>query len=130
MKNLLCLVIAAALLAGCATPMPTPEQLASADCGPKPEAAIFQQAIKIWMQATLKDPDSALYRLFSDPVKGCVRDAPISGGKLHFGWLVYADVNAKNGFGGYVGYQSYYFFFRDGKIVGVKQPPDYLWVLF
>jgi hypothetical protein len=36
--------------------------------------------------------------------------------KPFFGFSVCAEINAKNSYGGYVGAQTYWFLFRDGKI--------------
>ena len=126
MKRLMMAFGLAALLAGCATPMPTQEQITAADCGPTPASA--QDAIKHWFDTALKDSDSARLR-FGEPKKGVVRDAPIEGGKLHWGWIVQVQVNAKNSYGGYTGFQDYSFFFRDGRMTGVKRPPYGIWTL-
>jgi len=53
----------------------------------------------------LKDPMSAQYQ-FAVPTKGYMHDAPIAGGKIHYCWKVEAKINAKNSFGGYVGFRS------------------------
>jgi hypothetical protein len=44
------------------------------------------------------------------------------GFKYIFGWEVVVKVNSKNSFGGYEGYQTYRFFFRDNKLIKVIDP--------
>ena len=103
MGKIISVLAAALLLTGCAelNPLPTKEQLAVADCGPKPEK--YQDVLKAWIGAGLKDAESARYTNFSEPVRDCVREGIFSGGNLHYGWSVSVEVNAKNGFGGYGG---------------------------
>ena len=118
MKKTLCILAAIPLfLAGCAelNPLPTREQIAVADCGPKPMK--YQETMKAWLEATLKDPESARYRNFSEPVKDCIRQSVFEGGQLIFGWSMSVEMNAKNSYGGYNGYETYSFMIRDEKIV-------------
>jgi hypothetical protein len=126
MKNIY-IAIGLFFLAGCSTPMPTPEQISTSDCGPSPDN--FTEWEKSYILAQLKDPGSAEFRNFTKPVKDCIRDAPIAGGKLHYGWLVSVDVNAENEYGGYVGFETYSFIFRGYKVIAVRQPPDEIWHL-
>jgi len=83
--------------------------------GPLPPAS-YQDQIKDYMVGVLKDPMSAQY-IFEEPKKGWMHDAPIAGGKIHYTWEVKTKINGKNGFGGYVGFQSYSFWFKNGKII-------------
>jgi len=108
-------IIFAAALAGCAAPTPTSPSdadFAAANFGayPSNSAAI----IKAYYAGTLKDPDSATYRDFSEPKRYWMADR-FNGGL--YGYLVCATYNAKNSYGGYVGYRTEGFFLRDGAIV-------------
>jgi hypothetical protein len=67
------------------------------------------------MASRLKDPYSAVYR-FGTPHKGMVQDGWAVGGKKYFGWIVPTWINAKNGFGGYVGEEMHPMFLFDGKV--------------
>lgn len=67
----------------------------------------------------LKDPESARYR-FDQPERGYMNHSLIYGGDVAWhGYLVKVDVNAKNSFGGYVGYTPYIVKIRDGKVIGI-----------
>lgn len=110
MKPMLLLV--GLLLAGCATPV-SKDLLARADYGAPPATA--EHDIRMMFESYLKDPYTAVYR-FGQPYKGYITKPPIRGGGVEaFGWIVEVDVNAKNGLGGYTGYQRYRFFYRDGQ---------------
>jgi len=113
-------LLALAFLTACASRTPTPEQLASANYGPTPR--LHKEAIREYFNRTLKDPYSVVYQKISEPVKGWTRDPLISGGAHHFGWLVDATINAKNAYGGYVGYKTYSFLLRDDTIIDVITP--------
>jgi hypothetical protein len=107
-------LIGAALLlslAGCATP-PTQEELATADYGPFPKD--YQDTIRAYFDQTLKDPDSVRYKWRGEPSRGW----ETLGGKK-FGWRVCVDVNAKNSYGGYTGYQTSYFMFQNHRIASM-----------
>jgi len=110
-------------LAGCATSPPTQEQLESADYG----APISQQDAKRqateFFQSHLRDPGSAQYR-WGDVERGWQRHAPIHGGRIVYGYTLEVDVNAKNAFGGYVGFRKYRFTFRDGQIETIYGEQD------
>jgi len=128
MRNLICILAAIPLLlTGCADlpPLPTKDQLAVADCGPKPDK--YQEVIKAWIGETLKDPDSAIYKNFSDPVRDCIRTSIFDGSKLFYGWSVTVKMNAKNGYGGYGGYELYSFILRDNVIIATCDPPGEFW---
>lgn len=68
---------------------------------------------RAYILSSLKDPDSAQFRN-GDLRKGWVRDGLLRGGAYHFGWIYSVDVNAKNSFGGYVGYQKHYILIQNG----------------
>jgi len=103
-------------VSGCATTPPTPDDLARADHGSwiSQEEAIAKASA--FLKTHLKDPDSA--RIEWQPLeKGWIREAPIHGGTLRFGYVLNANINAKNSFGAYVGYKPYRFLFFNGTVV-------------
>ena len=110
------------VLSGCAvgTP-PAPEQMLSADYGPIPTDDQIKRGIKSYLETKLKDPDSALTKNISQPEKGFLTLSSIAeGSRYTYGWLVYFDVNAKNSYGGFVGYKKYSVVIRDGKVMNTQ----------
>ena len=113
--------IASALLifGGCAS-APSEQQLATADYGAPPRD--YERVIHEYFDATLKDPASIQYKEVTEPRKDWVRDAPIAGYQMHYGWIVKATINAKNSYGGYVGFKTYSFLFRGEQIIETITP--------
>jgi len=106
------------LLSACATGPPTREELSSADYGSPISQQNAEAQAKQFLRRHLKDPDSAIYE-WNPVYRGWMRDAPIHGGGLRFGYILYGNVNAKNSFGGYTGLKPYNFVFYDGNIISV-----------
>jgi hypothetical protein len=92
---------------------PSMELLQSYAFGSMPSDADVSAALNIWAQSNLRDPHSAVISIASTPRKGWGRHFG-SSGDFHFGWRFSADINAKNGFGGYVGVQRHEFILSDG----------------
>lgn len=120
MKKTAAIALTALMLAGCAATVPTHEQQANAYYGELVKQEHAQEVAKAYFETRLKDPDTAQYR-FDDLHSGWIKDAPISGGKFHFGFILPVKVNAKNSYGGYTGYKPYSLLFRDDKLVKVLQ---------
>ncbi len=99
------------LIASCAS-LPTPEQAATADYGSYPNN--YEDIVKDYFAKTLKDPDSVKYQSISTPKKFWLGDK-FTGAR--FGYLVCVTLNAKNSYGGYVGYQTDGLLIRNGLIV-------------
>lgn len=106
-----------ALLTACASSF---EQLPpQASLGDPPIG--FENAIKRHFESTLKDPESARYK-FGRPIKAYANNGLIAGGKVAWkGYMVDVEVNAKNSYGGYVGYKPYMFFFTANTIYRVYE---------
>ena len=69
------------------------------------------------MEMRLKDSGSAVYK-FGEPEKGYLTKPPIQGGGLDLaGYTVPVEINAKNSYGGYAGFESYKFLLRDNEVV-------------
>jgi len=110
------LVCIFALLASCVSV--SQEEFAIAHFGEPP--INYSEDIKRLMSSYFKDPVSAQYT-FETPRKGMSQDGWAVGNKKHFGYLVKATINAKNGFGGYTGAKPYVFLFSSGQVSDVSQ---------
>lgn len=89
----------------------------------------YEESIKSYLGNTLKDPFSAQYKNFSIPKKyinktRVVTQSPtlinVNGYATETNthcWLVTVDVNAKNSYGGYIGWTTYVFLFRGESIM-------------
>ena len=107
----------------CGTPI-SQSELEDADYGAYPTN--YQEIATAWFEESLRDPFSAQYRWEGEPQPGYHREAPITGGDVvEFGYIVYVDVNAKNGFGAYTGWEEYRLFIRDGEVKGRIKPNPY-----
>jgi hypothetical protein len=103
----------ALLVTACASAFQRPEP--TADYGSPPQG--YEEAIKARFEQVLKDPESARYR-FGRPVKAYTNEGLAYGGKVSWvGYLVDVQVNAKNSFGGYVGFKPYMVFFAGDRVV-------------
>jgi hypothetical protein len=91
----------------------------------------YQQIIKDGYRDVLKDPDTALYRDFTQPKRDYMvavkthyyneygRYTTINPWvtKVTYGYVVCGQVNSKNGYGGYIGYSPFGVLIRNGAIV-------------
>lgn len=100
-----------AMLAACAGP-PSPEQVASADYGPYPDN--YEQIVRNYHRTYLKDPSTAQYRGFSTPMKVWWGNR-MSGAK--FGYRVCVTYNARNSYGGYVGFKTDAALINNGRVI-------------
>jgi len=97
--------------------------LASADYGNPIAQEGAQKLATEFLSNRLKDPLSAQYQ-WGVVYKGWIRNAPIHGAGLVFGYVLDVSVNAKNSFGGYVGFKQYRFVFYNGSIKTVYGPKE------
>lgn len=95
-------VVALVVLTGCALSQPITDPTLAAHCGNRPVESQVQDAVNTYIQrAGLKDPGSAQTRRVS-------LDGPTKWNSIHgsiVGWQVSFEMNAKNSFGAYVGFQ-------------------------
>ena len=103
------------LVSGCAR-TPTVEDLAKADYGAPISQAEAEAKASAFLKRHLKDPDSAKIE-WGTVQTGWIRDAPINGGQLRFGYVLDANINAKNSYGAYSGYKPYKFLFFNSSLV-------------
>ena len=108
------------VLAACQTGPPTEEELASADYGTPITQEDAEARATSWLGTYLRDPES-LRAHWEPVVKGWQRDF---GGQLYFGYRMVGSINAKNGFGGYVGAEPFVFLFHNGALAHVWKPTD------
>lgn len=102
------------VLAGCAVLKPAPD----ADYGTMPTA--YEQPIKAQILGALKDPDSARIKLHQ-PRKAYRVTNWVE--PTLYGYLVVAEVNAKNSYGGYTGYKDYLVFMDGEEILAFTTVP-------
>jgi hypothetical protein len=103
-------ILPALLLSGCASaPTPSIQELDAADYGPPP--ANFKLNVLSFMQAHLRDPESARYTFYQVPQK------TYAGTPRKYGWAACVTVNAKNAYGGYTGGKPYFFMVRNNVII-------------
>lgn len=120
MKKIILLIAASIMIIGCTTQpsnqpkqetynLPNEQELKAIVIEPIPSN--YQDIIKRYHVMTLKDPDSAKYEFYGEPTKAYgVR----ANRKPNYGWLVKLQVNAKNGFGAYTGYEVEKFILEKG----------------
>ena len=113
---LILVMVLAMFAAGCAK-APTPEEFAKANYGSYP--GDYQEVIKRYMNAILKDPSSARYDFYKGPSRAWNRHSILIGGdgSIKFGYAVCVGVNAKNSFGGYTGMKRHYLMLRNGSVI-------------
>ena len=105
-------------LSGCVAMAPNAEELNKADYGKEPDPAFYRPFIEKALKADLFDPFSAVVEIGEKHEKGwCRIQEPMFQVRFIYGWRVCARVNAKNRFGGYVGWHGYSFFFRGTECV-------------
>lgn len=112
-------ILGTMLLSGCAA-APSSQELVNADYGERPQN--YVQTIHEYFDASLKDPSSVVYHDITAPEHDWIRDAPIAGYQMHYGWKVFATINAKNSYGGYTGFQTYRFLFRGEQLDKIITP--------
>ena len=115
---LIVLIFTMLLLSSCSFGPPTLENLSSADYGSPISQQDAEAQAQQFLRRYLKDPDSASYE-WNPVYRGWMREAPIHGGGLKFGYILDGNINAKNSFGGYTGLKPYKFVFYNGNIVSV-----------
>lgn len=107
--------LATSILSGCSS-APTQQQLTNADYGRDTEASECVRITEQTISNGLKDPSSAMFR-HSQCVKGYWSSVPIMGMGVAFGWLQAGQVNAKNSYGGYVGFRQYQALIKNGQVI-------------
>lgn len=110
MKVFSIVIVLTMFIFGCTTP-PTQKQLDAADYGAYPDS--YKEIIKNYLDRSLKDPESAKIEYIFSPRTAWNK----LGGDLKFGYSVCVNVNAKNSYGGYTGFQRHYFLIKNGSVI-------------
>ena len=114
--------VTAGLLVACSATFERPS--ADADFGTVPVG--YELAIRAYFDEVLKDPDSAIYRI-GRPVRAYRNRGLAWGGQVTWrGYAVDFQMNAKNSFGGYVGFKAYTALFSEGRLVRMIEGEDTL----
>jgi hypothetical protein len=96
------LVIALIVTNGCATAPVSP-----ATCGAQPTQQQIDEAVKVYIANTnWKDPDSVQIRNLHMMQCRSIWNGLINGGGYTIGWEIIIEVNAKNSYGGYTGFET------------------------
>lgn len=106
---------AAIILAGCAS-APTPDEVSRADYGKAMTEAECRAIVEPFLADRMKDPSSVQFR-HTACEKGYWGASPILGQSTVFGYFQSGQINAKNSYGGYVGFKPYKALIRDGVVV-------------
>lgn len=123
MRRVVMLLVTAWGASGCASGPPTAEELATADYGATISQGDAETRARKWLASYLKDPVSAQCEW--QPVQtGWIRTSAFEGGRLMFGYSLNGSINAKNSFGGYVGFRPFSFLFQNGELAAVLGPLD------
>jgi hypothetical protein len=117
-KSMICSILMA-LLAGCVE-MVVPGQLDALKSGAIQPLGDYKSAIQSYLHDNLRDSMSAVLE-YAQPVRDVHLDKPVAG-VSHFiaCWRVDVNVNAKNAFGGYVGFQRYSFWFDRDRMIASR----------
>lgn len=118
MKTIAISIALAVSLAGCMSMPrgPSGAELAEADYGAPIGGPEAEAIAREFMASTLKDPHSAEWRCGPTSPQ-YITDGVVYGGATHFGWGLECAINARNSFGGYTGFRTYQFLFRDGRLI-------------
>ena len=128
MKRVFLITVALSFLCGAcvSTPYEAPElpkrptkaELARADHGPYPES--YKEILLQDLERHLIDPDSLKdFRVIEPPRKSYLRGKD---GNWIYGYEVTLGYNAKNRYGGYVGWKEQKALLRDGRVLGMMDP--------
>ena len=113
------LIISTSLVLGGCAGLPSKEKITNLDYG-SPLTGDYKPIVEQYFKAYLKDPYSAKFERWEEPVKFWVSTsyytAPMAG------YIVFVWINAKNGFGAYDGVQRYGALFKNGSIIGGFEP--------
>ena len=108
--------VALALLAGCQSRLPTREELAVLDYGPRPED--YEKIVREYLRTRLVEPDFALIEFEAGPKPLYQKETVLRA--REYGWAVCVMVNDKDRRGAYEGFYPMVLYIRDGKVVAAN----------
>jgi hypothetical protein len=107
-------VLLLTLVSGCASSIPSPEEIANGDYGAQPSQEECETIAERKIRSVLKDPNSAMFN-HAICYRGYGPNAIIL--PLQFGYWQEGTVNAKNSYGGYTGGTGYKVLINNGRAV-------------
>ncbi len=106
----------ALVVLGACEEAPSPAEIAAADYGRPMAQGECEVVARAALLGILRDPGSAQFRFGA-----CERWAGVPAFYMNlprqYGYAVPVEVNARNGFGGYTGFQPYIIAMRDGAVI-------------
>ena len=108
--------VALALLAGCQSPLPTREELAVLDYGPRPED--YEKIVRDYLRTRLVEPDFALIEFKAGPRPLYQKETVLRA--RQYGWAGCVMINDKDRRGAYEGFYPMVLYIRDGKVVAAN----------
>ena len=116
MKNYFLIPVLLGAALACSTPTVTPEERDNL-CGPAPSQDQALAAVESWRQGCgLKDPASAQIQGVQVQGQGYFKNGLLYGGKVTNGWVISFRENAKNSYGGYVGFRPCWLIWNRGRV--------------
>lgn len=115
MRPLPTIVLSVLAFAACAT-SPGEKALETANYGESPGSGL-ESRVRAAFDPILLHADGAEFRC-KEPERGWGHDQQ----GFVYGWVVWTDVNAKNQFGAFTGWQSYKVLTRDGEVHSIYEP--------
>jgi len=109
-------VLAVVSLAACQSPLPTREEIASLDYGPRPEN--YEKIVRDHLRTRLVEPDFAMIQFKTEPRPLYQRNTVLR--DRQYGWAVCVMVNDKDRRGAYEGFYPMVLYIRGGKVVAAN----------
>ena len=117
-------VLVSSLLAlGACAEAPTAVEQAKADFGRPIPQAECQRLAEASIKSNLKDPYSARFK-HGKCNKQALHSIPIAGLPKQYGYVILSQVNSKNGFGAYTGYQTWLTAVNNGQVIRRQYPHE------
>jgi hypothetical protein len=108
--------VALALLAACQSPLPTRDELAALDYGPRPED--YEKIARDYLRTRLVEPDFALIEFKAGPKPLYQKETVLR--DRQYGWAVCVMINDKDRRGAYEGFYPMILYIREGKVVAAN----------
>jgi hypothetical protein len=118
LRGMACATMASAFLSGCGTAGVNWEKI---DAGNVPDREVAVSQAKDAVRGVLKDPDSAQFRNAGQFFKTLYNVGLSAVGEPETLWALCIEVNSKNSYGAYTGYQNWLVKFRNGYAVSGDQ---------
>jgi hypothetical protein len=110
------IALALVSIGACQSPLPTREELAALDYGPRPEG--YEKIVRDYLRTRLMEPDFALIEFKAGPKPLYQKESLLR--ERRYGWAVCVLINDKDRRGGYEGFYPMVLYIRDGKVVAAN----------